>query len=181
MQGIVTDDIEVIVEDLDRQTDETTRHSVEYASPIYDTTKSTAGNGWNDEGESILRTWSDECLTIAVRHLRISRVCKYIYISLILPSMILSYVFGTTGLTTTTNEYATIQGYVLLAVGLLSTILKFGKFEKRAESYKHSGNNYKMFARKLKVQLACSRENRKPYESYMEKIERDYRKLMKNK
>jgi low temperature requirement protein LtrA len=137
---------------------------------------------WNEKTEILLNGWADECKKCAVSHRWKQKLCKYSYTSIFLPIMILSYIFGSAGLAMKTNEnsaISTAQNYILLVVGILTTILKIAKLEKRAKIHKQKYGAFIKFNNSIIFQLALPVSSRKSCIAFVASKNREYGKLIK--
>ena len=135
---------------------------------------------WNSSSETLLCEWAEDYEKECKRHRRFETFFAVTNVSLLMSSMILSYVFGSSGLAVGGGGGDTIaraQSYVLIAVGVISTVLKLGDFEKRAAWRRRRSVTTGEFARKIRVQLALPRDRRKPFLPFIEKMERKRREL----
>ena len=148
-------------------------------------------SSWNDQSEELLRSWSSQFAKLSKSHRRKQTIFKLIHVALLVTTMILSYAFGSSGLAinfssskgdsdnSTAATFEVVQSYILVVVGILSTLLKLGKFEKRTAKHKTYKDSYNAFARKINVQLVLPRDRRPSFVPFVEKIEREHKKLIK--
>ena len=135
---------------------------------------------WNKNSEILLTSWAEYYKRLAVTHRRKEKGFKTVHILLLVATMILSYVSGASGLATDLDAVRDAQSYILLVVGVLSTLLKLGKLEKRSLLHKNLHLSYTTFVNKIEVQLSLPPSRRTPYLPFVEKMERERKRLVKS-
>jgi hypothetical protein len=135
------------------------------------------GDDWNSESEQLLYKWVTDYTDLSAFHSRRQAMFNALRVTILSSTMILAYVFGSSGLATGGNAE---QNYVLLVIGGLSTVLKQAKLEKRSAKHKRLKTEYAHFARKIEIQLAMQRSHRTEFVPFVETINREYRKLAKS-
>jgi len=84
----------------------------------------------------------DEWIAKLEHHIKVntylSIICKVLYRVILIPTMILSFIFGASGTmsATSSEKILDLQNIFLLVVGILTTLLNLTKLEKRAAKHK---------------------------------------------
>lgn len=134
---------------------------------------------WCDQSERLMRTYVLEYAADMKKHERNAKIFKWLHVSLLFPTILLSYIFGSSGIATDDKTIKNAQNYVLLGVGCATTIMNLGKFEKRSHLHKKKKSEYQSFVKKIEYELSLPRQMRKPYSQFARKVEAQRKELTK--
>jgi len=143
---------------------------------------------WNEKTESMLLKWKTEYREQYKHHKKIGARFRWSHKILLLFVMITSTIMGSNGLITnfnsdnddnTSKTINLVQSTVMIIISVITTILQYFKFEKRAHRQSTLSSSYKTIAKKIQIQLALPRESRQNFLQFVQKIETKRQNLEK--
>lgn len=149
-------------------------------------TNQLAGVEWNGELEKYFTQKLDMYIANSVKYQRRARAFYIIHVSILIPVMLLSYVFGSSGVALSIPEsaanrtFTTIQSYVLLGIGVSTMFLKLCKFEKRALRNKQIHHEYTAMQQKISLQMCLPPTKRKSPDTLLSWLQ-SREKVLRNK
>lgn len=141
-------------------------------------------NIWNNEQESILKTWSDIASCYKLMHDKSHKKYWCLNAWFSIPIIIFSTLTGTGNFSqesfssNTRHNLIIVLGSVNLLSAILLSIKAFLNVAERSESHRLSSIGWSKFGRKIRVELSKQRKDRKDCKLFMNTAEEDFNRLI---
>ena len=132
----------------------------------------------NDE-EEFYEDWIKKLSSKARFCEKCAMIFKLLHSLILIPSMILSFIFGSSGLTSSSTMNSNIQSIFLIISGILTAIIKFTKLEKKAAKFKIKYENYDSLLQVVEKQkIFCKRPDIcQKFDEFFVSVQKEYNRI----